>query len=271
MTVRRAKPPSTPPIEPAACGAHRAIRCVIIEDEPLAAKFLGALLEKTGKVEVVGIARDASWGLTLCADHSPDAVFVDIRMPGCDGVALAAELSHLPKPPLIVFATGHSDRACEAFRLNAVDYLVKPLEPSQILEAVCRLEDLLGQAGRGDLKVPPTPDDRLPVRKAGDDVVRLIPRWEIVAAVHRERRTWVHTAADEFPTYYRLSELFEWLGDPPFVRIARESVVNLQMIEEVVHYGDRLYQVRVRDRLGTRIDASRSGAAHLAALIRPPI
>ncbi len=246
------------------------IRAVIVEDEPLAAAYLASLLVKTGRVDVVGIARDASWALTLCSDHKPDAVFLDVRMPGRDGLELASELRQLAQPPLVVFATGHANRACQAFRLEAVDYLLKPLEVSQVLQAVSRLEARLAGA-RTPEPFPDLLDNRLSVKTGEDDIVRLIPRLDILAAVHHDRRTRIHTEHHEYSTYYRLSTLCEWLGDPPFLRISRETVVNIQAVEEVIHYGDRLYQVRLRDRNRTCVNASRSGSMRLAALIKPPV
>lgn len=247
------------------------IRAVIVEDEPLAARFLTALLERTGRVDVVGVARDAPWGMTLCCEKVADAAFIDIRMPGPDGIDLAGQIAQLQKPPLVVFTTGHADRACEAFRLRAVDYLLKPLEFSQVCDSVSRLQDLI-EAGEGETVAGQLPahEDRLPVKCPGDDLIRFIPRWDVIAAICRERRTWIHTSSHEFSTYYTLGDLTAWLG-AAFVRISRESLVNLRAIEEVIHYGDRLYQVRLRDRLGTCLVASRSGAVRLAALIRPTV
>ena len=96
------------------------------------------------------------------------------------------------------------------------------------------------------------------------DQIRLLARREIAAVLRRERRTWVHTVREEFATYYPLADLMLWLSGDPFVQIGRHAVVNLQAIEHVTHYGDRLYRVRLRDRLGTEITASRTGAARLA-------
>jgi DNA-binding LytR/AlgR family response regulator len=115
------------------------IRAVIIEDEPLAADYLAALLDDTCQVEVVGSATESESGLRLCAESRPDAVFVDINLPGKDGVSLAKQLAMLPQPPRLVFTTGNANRATDAFRLDAVDYLMKPLDPEQITEAVNRL------------------------------------------------------------------------------------------------------------------------------------
>ena len=115
------------------------IRAVIIEDEPLAAQYLAALLDDTCQVEVVGSATESEAGLRLCAELRPDAVFVDINLPGKDGVSLATQLAMLPQPPRLVFTTGNANRATDAFRLEAVDYLLKPLDPEQVTEAVNRL------------------------------------------------------------------------------------------------------------------------------------
>lgn len=252
------------------------IRAVVVEDEPLAAQYLRALLHETGKVEVVGTAQEGNFGLQLCAEQRPDAAFLDIHLPGPDGLALAAHLTRLPQPPLIVFTTGHADRACDAFRIEAVDYLLKPLEPTQVREAVARLESRLTPRGNETVSLaearPTSPlallNDRLPVKNGSDDVIKLLSRWEIVAALHHDRRTWIHTTQEEFATYYPLAELLRWLGEPAFLRISREAILNLQAIEEIIHYGDRLYQVRLRDRQKTRVEASRSGASRLSSLLK---
>jgi DNA-binding LytR/AlgR family response regulator len=115
------------------------IRAVIVEDEPLAAQYLATLLDDTCQVEVVATAADSEAGLRLCAELRPDAVFLDINLPGKDGISLATQLAMLPQPPLLVFTTGMPNRAADAFRMDAVDYLLKPLDPEQVAEAVNRL------------------------------------------------------------------------------------------------------------------------------------
>src|ERR1700747_2921659 len=120
------------------------IRAVIIEDEPLAAEYLSKLLDETCQVEVVGTAAESEAGLRLCAELRPDAVFFDINLPGKDVVRLAKQLPMLPQPPRLFFTTGNANRATEAFRLEAVDYLLKPLDPEQVTEAVNRLLAYLG-------------------------------------------------------------------------------------------------------------------------------
>jgi two-component system response regulator LytT len=260
------------------------IRAVIIEDEPLAVEYLAALLDDTYQVEVVGAVAESESGLRLCAELRPDAVFLDIKLPGKDGVSLATQLAMLPQSPRLVFTTGDAGRDTDAFRLDAVDYLLKPLDPEQVTDAVNRLLAHLRpfesspsplSARRGDSV--PAPDkilftgsdsDLLPVKDVDRDQIRLLARREVVAILRRDRRTWVHTVREEFATYYPLVDLVQWLGGDPFIQIGRHAVVNLQAIEHVTHYGDRLYRLRLRDRVGTEITASRTGAVRLAAFLK---
>ena len=260
------------------------IRAVTIEDEPLAAQYLAELLDDTCQVEVVGSAAESESGLRLCAELRPDAVFLDIKLPGKDGVSLATQLAMLPQPPRLVFTTGDAGRATDAFRLDAVDYLLKPLDPEQVTEAVNRLLAHLRpfesspsplSARSGDSVTAPdkilstgSDSDLLPVKDVDRDQIRLLACREIVAVLRRDRRTWVHTVREEFATYYPLVNLVKWLGGDPFIQIGRHAIVNLQAIEHVTHYGDRLYRVRLRDRVGTEITASRTGAARLAAFLK---
>jgi DNA-binding LytR/AlgR family response regulator len=259
------------------------IRAVIIEDEPLAAQYLASLLDETYQVEVVGSATESEGGLQLCVDLQPDAVFVDIRLPATDGLTLATRLAMLPQPPLLVFTTGDASRAADAFRLGAVDYLLKPLDPEQISETVKRLLtqlrpfDTVSSSGRKDqIQAAASKDadsldasnELLAVKDKDRDQIRLLSRREVVALIRQDRRTWVHTVREEFATYYPLADLIRWLGGYPFVQIARHAVVNLKAIELITHYGDRLYRVRLRDRAGTELTASRSGASRLAEILK---
>ncbi len=268
------------------------IRAVIIEDEPLAAQYLAALLDDTCQVEVVGSATESEAGLRLCAELRPDAVFVDINLPGKDGVSLATQLAMLPQPPRLVFTTGDANRATDAFRLEAVDYLLKPLDPEQVTEAVNRLlaylrpfklgsflrpfelgsfsssGDHANEGSPNKTRFTGTANELLPVRDVDADQIRLLTRREVAAVLRRERRTWVHTVREEFATYYALADLTRWLGGDPFIQIGRHATVNLHAIDHIIHYGDRLYRVRLRDRVGTEIKVSRTGAAQLAAVFK---
>ena len=259
------------------------IRAVIIEDEPLPAQYLAALLNDTYQVEVVGSATTSDDGLRLCAELRPDAVFVDINLPDKDGVSLATQQAMLPQPSRLVFTTGDANRATDAFRLGAVDYLLKPLDPEQVTDAVKRLlrhlrpfklgsfassGDHANEGSPNKTRFTGTANELLPVRDVDADQIRLLTRRGVAAVLRRERRTCVHTVREEFATYYALADLTRWLGGDPFIQIGRHATVNLHAIEHIIHYGDRLYRVRLRDRVGTKIKVSRTGAAQLAAVFK---
>jgi len=246
------------------------IRAIVVEDEPLARCYLADLLTRTGRVEIVGEAEDARDGLRLCQRPGVDAAFLDVCLPGPDGLILGGELTHLLHPPLLVFVTGSSDHAVTAFHLHAADYLLKPIEASRVEEAVRHLEQRLSEK-RAALVASDTErgDERLPVRDRRRDVARLLPRHEIVAVLRRGRHTWIHTVDAEYPSYYPVGQVAAWLGGAPFLRAAREAIVNLEAVAEIIHYGDRLYQLRLKDRRGTVITLSRSGAHGLASFLKP--
>src|SRR5258708_5203298 len=223
------------------------IRAVIIEDEPLASQYLAQLLDETCQVEVVGSATESEAGLRLCAVLRPDVVFVDIGLPGKDGVSLATQLAMLPQPPRLVFTTGNPNRATDAFLLEAVVYLLKPLDPEQVTDAVDRpltylrpFEGASSPGSRGHANRVPTTDKMrstgmanalLPVKDMDRDQIRLLARREVVAVLRRERRTWVHSVREDFATYYPVADLLRWLGGDPFVQIGRHAAGNLPALE----------------------------------------
>jgi two-component system LytT family response regulator/two-component system response regulator LytT len=108
----------------------------------------------------------------------------------------------------------------------------------------------------------------LPVKDIDRGKIRFLARREPVAILRRERRTWVHTRREEFATRYPLAKLMRWVGSDAFIKIARHATVSVYAIQYVIHYGTRLYRVRLRDRVDTEITASRSGAIRLAAILK---
>lgn len=242
------------------------IRALIVEDEPLARQYLKEALEATGNVVVVAEAEDAQSGLSHCGGSCPDVAFLDIEMPGADGLALAGRLLRLPRPPLVVFVTGYAGHAIDAFRVEAVDYLLKPIEPDQLRETVRRLEHRL--AARAEVATVGDERERFPLRDPESGAVFLIPRPSVVAALRLKRRTWIHTATAAYPSHEPLSRIGQQLGGEPFLQISRDAIVNFDEVDEIRRLGDRHYEVVLRDASRTRVETSRSGAALLAERLR---
>lgn len=242
-------------------GATIMIRAVIVDDEPFARQYLRSLLEDgSGRVEIVGDAGDGAAGLKICRELEIDVVFLDIEMPGPDGLSIAERLLKLARPPLVVFVTGYAGHAVDAFRVEAVDYIVKPLDPEQLAETVRRLERRLAESKPMPSATATVAEcERLTIRDR-DGVVRLVARQEIVAVVRFRRRTWIHTMTDAYSELDALGAVGRRLGGDPFLQVSRDAIVNLDAIREVRRVGDRLCEVLLRDAKGTRIEASRTGS-----------
>lgn len=234
---------------------------LIVDDEPLARAHLGRLLKAQG-VEIVGEADNVVTALQLAEDLQPELVFLDIQMPGLTGMQMATALMHLDTPPLVVFVTGYSEYALDAFDRNALDYLVKPLTPERLTQTLARArERLAGRRARsgtgeaaGDSGAPeaaeprdstPAPLRRLPIRE--NYSVRLVRVEEIVCAVAREKRVYVRTAAGEHRTYYTLTQLEALLPGDLFLRIHDSCLVQLEKVEEILFLGNHTYRVRLSD------------------------
>src|ERR1051325_2639795 len=116
------------------------MRAIIIDDERLARAELRKLLQDFPQIEVVDEASNAEEGIEKIESHNPDLIFLDIQMPGKTGFEMLQELDHAPT---VVFTTAYDDYALKAFEVNALDYLLKPVEPKRLADAVEKVKKLL--------------------------------------------------------------------------------------------------------------------------------
>jgi len=122
------------------------IKSVIIDDEPLARLNLSQAVGSLANWQVLDECENAALGYQAVTSYQPDVVFLDIQMPGTNGVDLARELLQLDRPPLLVFVTAHSEHAVEAFELFAFDYLLKPFDDERLATTLRRVEACLAPA-----------------------------------------------------------------------------------------------------------------------------
>src|ERR1700720_1264276 len=126
------------------------MRAFLVDDEALALKRLSRMLAATGRVSVAGSSTDPVEAVQALAEAKPDVLFLDIEMPGMNGFQM---LSQLDPQPMVVFTTAYDQYALQAFGVNSVDYLLKPIEPAQLTRALDRIERMRGGAEpRPDLK-----------------------------------------------------------------------------------------------------------------------
>src|SRR5678815_5268884 len=136
------------------------LRILIVDDEPAARDRLRQLLAAAADVEVVGEAGDGLEAIEKIAALRPDVVLLDIQMPGCSGLDVAASLAE-PRPR-IIFCTAYDEHALEAFELNAVDYLLKPINRTRLAAALDRVRAAKSAADDADLKVRATKSSASP-------------------------------------------------------------------------------------------------------------
>jgi DNA-binding LytR/AlgR family response regulator len=197
------------------------IRIVVIEDEPLAREHLAELLEELPGLLVVASAENGRLGLAAIAEYKPDAVFLDIEMPGMKGT----ELMHmLPEPkPALVFVTAYPQHAIEAFAGGAVHYLLKPISRVGVAQAISRIrpkDELLQKEWL-----------RLPVRKKG--ATRLLRPEEVEALVADLGDCVAWTPDGRLPVDGSLAHWEERLMDHGFLRVHRNALVRLDAVREM--------------------------------------
>ncbi|HTR79987.1 MAG TPA: LytTR family DNA-binding domain-containing protein [Bacteroidota bacterium] len=237
------------------------LRAIIVDDEELARKRLRKMLARHDAVlQVVDEASNGEEAIQKIEDHLPDAIFLDVQMPGLNGFEVVRRLRH---KPFIIFATAYDEYALEAFEENSVDYLLKPIEQKRLdkavekLQRVCNaprsdrnenIEDLLERLAASPLK-------RLQVRTG--DKIFLFDVEDIAYFEAKEKYTFLHTTENKHLTDLTLTELEEKLDKENFVRIHRSTIVNVKFIREIVKWFGGKYKVRLKDKAQTELVVSR--------------
>jgi len=265
--------------------ASRPLRVLVADDEQLAREELCYQLEQCGDVEVIGQATNGPETLQVVEAHTPDLIFLDIQMPGLTGFEVARRLlAGTGNPPAIVFVTAFDQYAIEAFDVNAVDYLLKPVDAGRLDQALKRARLRL-QAARA---VPDGPRGALTEQL--DRIVRLMAertdRRDQVAVKNGERFILVQaeeiifaSLADESITivtgqvagtsnYRTLDELQARLDPEVFWRVHRSHLVNINKIKEIVPWFSRNYILRMKDTKATEIPVSRSQTRRLREYLK---
>jgi DNA-binding LytR/AlgR family response regulator len=201
-----------------------ALRVLVVDDERPALDELDFLLGQDERVAAVLTCDSAAEALRRLQSEEVDAVFMDIAMPGLDGLELAKVLSQFKTPPPVVFVTAHDEHAVDAFDLNAVDYVLKPVRDARLAEAVRRVVDARGGAR-------PASDDNIAVELGG--VTRFVSRAEVRYVEAQGDYARLHTHDGSHLLRVPLTSLEEEWRDAGFVRIHRSLLVALGHIEEV--------------------------------------
>jgi two-component system, LytTR family, response regulator LytT len=258
------------------------LRAVVADDERLAREELSYLLGQQGDVEVVAQAASGIEALGAVEDAEPDLLFLDVQMPGLTGFEVARRLVHRDDPVQIIFVTAFDQHAIEAFEVNAVDYLLKPLDPTRLEQALARARRRLATerpGGGAPLKNEELERivqlvterqhrrERLAV-KVGDGF-RLIDAEEVVhASLVDDTIVVVANQLAGTSNYRTLDELQSHLDPNVFWRVHRSHLVNINKVKEIVPWFSRNYILRMKDAKSTEIPVSRSQTKRLREYLR---
>ena len=262
------------------------LRALLVDDEPLAREELRYLLDQLGGVKVVGEADNGGAALELMAALTPDLVFLDVQMPGLTGFQVARRLVDLPLNVHVVFVTAFDQHAIQAFDVNAIDYLLKPVDPARLDLALQRARRRITaeRASNGEVSSSPLGLDQLETlvqlvaeRQGRRDQLALkigerfmlVQAAEIVFASLAEETITVVAGTHVGTSNYRtLDELQTRLDPDVFWRVHRSHLVNINKIKEIVPWFSRNYILRMKDEKATEIPVSRTQTRRLREYLK---
>jgi len=253
--------------------ATATISAILVDDEQLASEELAYLLREFPDVEIVATASNGLEAMQLIEDLEPDLVFLDVQMPGLDGMGVIRKLREREVPlPHFVMATAFDQYAVEAFRLEALDYVLKPIEKDRLAIAVERARKFIGERARA---APAEPLPSKPALQRTKLLVRssqrnfIVDAQDVVYATIDEGLITVVAANLEGQSNYRTIEELQSNLDPDmFWRVHRSYLVNIHRIKEVIPWFKSSFQLRMDDKKQTEIPVSRVQTKRLRALLK---
>jgi two-component system LytT family response regulator/two-component system response regulator LytT len=266
------------------------LTAVLVDDEELARDELGFLLGQAGGVDVVGQAGNGIEAVSTIDRLKPDVVFLDIQMPGLTGFEVARRMIDADAPSHIIFVTAYDQHAIEAFEVNAIDYLLKPVDPARLEVAIQRARRLIaferqveGEAGHdgasGTVNAAQLEKiieavaerrnrrERLAIKVAerfllvqADEVIYASLSDDVITVVAGK-----HVGTSSCRT---LDELQEQLDPSVFWRVHRSHLVNINKVKEIVPWFNRNFLLRMKDEKATEIPVSRNHTRRLREYLK---
>src|SRR6202167_248243 len=257
--------------------ATATLTTVIVDDEELACDELAYLLRDFPEVEVVATGRNGLEAVQLIRKAEPDLVFLDVHMPGQDGMSVVRDLRESSiELPHFIFVTAYDQYAVEAFRLEAMDYLLKPVDKARLAETIDRARRSALDKEK-EKKTPetaaslpaPTPPHRtkLLIRNANRNFI-VDAQDVIYATIDNGLITLVATNVEGHSNYRTIEDLQANLDKDTFWRVHRSFLVNIHKIKEVVPWFKSSYQLRMDDKKHTEVPVSRVQTKRLRELLK---
>jgi two-component system LytT family response regulator/two-component system response regulator LytT len=252
------------------------LRVLVVDDEQLAREELCFLLGQCDGIQIVGQASDGVGALRLAGELKPDVVFLDVQMPGLTGFEVARRLLLLDAPPQLVFVTAFDQYAVDAFSVNAVDYVLKPVDAERLEQTLERVRHRVVPPASARMPLSPADLERVveavQARRGRRDQLAirvgerfiLVQTEEVVHASLIDESIVVATQTVSGTSNYRtLDELQTRLDPAVFWRVHRSHLVNITKIKEIVPWFSRNYLLKMKDAKATEIPVSRSQTRRL--------
>jgi len=253
--------------------ATATLTTVIVDDEQLASDELAFLLRDFPEVEVVATGRNGLEAVEMIQKIEPDLVFLDVHMPGQDGVGVVRELRESGIPlPHFIFVTAYEQYAVEAFRLEAMDYLLKPVDKARLAETIGRAQRAVQEKQKAvapeiSTSAPVPHRTKLLIRNANRNFI--VDAQDVVyATIDNGLITLVATNVEGHSNYRTIEDLQANLDKETFWRVHRSYLVNIHKIKEVVPWFKSSYQLRMDDKKHTEIPVSRVQTKRLRELLK---
>jgi two-component system LytT family response regulator len=259
------------------------LKALVVDDERPALEELAYLLEQSGYCRSVDTTSEVLEALRFLKQKRYDIVFVDVQMPGMNGMEFVQVVNQFVAAPKIVFVTAFEEYAARAFELEAVDYVLKPVAPERLKRALQRASRKTNEASPSSNANPNEDDtdaakasrnqtdtlrprlDKLPVDREGKTL--LVDLSDIRFAVARGDYVYIKTFDKEFLTRFSISELEKRLPSPPFLRTHRAFLVNLRNVSEIIPFFNGAFLLKVNDQEGSEVQVSRGHARNLRSLL----
>jgi two-component system, LytTR family, response regulator LytT len=243
------------------------ISALIVDDEQLAREELSYLLTDIPDIEVLQAASNGMEAVKLIEQLEPDVVFLDVQMPGLDGLGVIAQVREKAGPhPHFILITAFDQYAVEAFRLHALDYLLKPVEKERLVESIARARHTLDEKEQEEEKIAPQ-RTKLLVRANNRNLI--VDAQDLIYATIEDGTITMVTAQFEGQSNYRTIEELQSNLDPNlFWRVHRSFLVNINKIREVIPWFKSSFQLKMDDKKQTEIPVSRIQTRRLRALLK---
>jgi two-component system response regulator LytT len=256
-----------------AVSAAQVISAILVDDEKLASEELAYQLREFPDVEIIATASNGLEAVKLIQDLEPDLVFMDVQMPGLDGMSVIRKLREKGVPlPHFVMATAYDQYAVEAFREEALDYLLKPVEKERLAIAVDRARKAIAEKARTaapELPVPKPTLQRTKLLVKSNQRNFIVDAQDVIyATIDDGLITVVATNLEGQSNYRTIEELQSNLDPETFWRVHRSYLVNVNRIKEVIPWFKSSFQLRMDDRKQTEIPVSRVQTKRLRSLLK---